>query len=128
LNVRWRENTATLQMDIPLVFYRLNHIFTTGVSAATSYTNRYGLSEPQLEEQFINGVRFPMSYQAYFNHNVQQSALDLAPRWGQNVRFSYRHFHFDSSRRGKYFSVRTAFYFPVLWANHSLLARFSSPR
>src|SRR5690606_22054724 len=70
LNVRWRENTATLQMDIPLVFYRLNHIFTTGVSAATSYTNRYGLSEPQLEEQFINGVRFPMSYQAYFNHNV----------------------------------------------------------
>ncbi|MEC3881180.1 hypothetical protein [Parapedobacter sp. 10938] len=128
IRIRWRENVATLQMDIPLVFYRLNHVFTTGVSAATSYTNRYGLSEPQLQEKFISGVRFPMQYQAYFNHNVRQSALDLAPRWGQNVSVSYRHFPFDGNLSGKHLSVRTAFYFPGLWSNHSLLARFSYQR
>ncbi|MFB2119924.1 TolB family protein [Parapedobacter sp. 2B3] len=125
IRVRWRENVATLQMDIPLAFYRLNHVFTTGVNAATSYTNRYGLSEPQLQEQFINGIRFPMSYQAYFNHNVRQSALDLAPRWGQHVSVSYRHFPFDGNLSGEHLSLRTAFYFPGLWRNHSLLARFS---
>lgn len=128
IRVRWRENVATLQMDIPLVFYRLNHVFTTGVNAATSYTNRYGLSESQLQEQFINGIRFPMSYQAYFNHNVRQSALDLAPRWGQHVSVSYRHFPFDGNLSGEHLSLRTAFYFPGLWRNHSLLARFSYQR
>lgn len=128
VSIRWRENTATLQMDIPLVFYRLNHVFTTGVSAATSYTNRYGLSEPQLQEQFIDNIRFPMNYQAYFNHNVRQSALDLAPRWGQNLNINYRHFPFDGHLSGEHFSLRTAFYFPGLWTNHSLLARFNYQR
>ena len=128
VQVHWRENAATLQMDIPLVFYRLNHVFTTGISAATSYTDRYGLSEPQLQEQFINGVRFPMSYQVYFNQNQRQSALDLAPRWGQNVSISYRHFPFDGNLSGEHLALRTAFYFPGLWTNHSLLARFSYQR
>src|SRR5690606_18851876 len=128
VSIRWRENTATLQMDIPLVFYRLNHVFTTGVSAATSYTNRYGLNEPRLQEQFIDNIRFPMNYQAYFNHNVRQSALDLAPRWGQNLNINYRHFPFDGHLSGEHFSLRTAFYFPGLWTNHSLLARFNYQR
>ncbi|HWL00384.1 MAG TPA: hypothetical protein VNQ55_10570, partial [Parapedobacter sp.] len=125
MHIRWRENVATLQMDIPLAFYRLNHVFTTGVSTATSYTNRYGLSEPQLQEQFISGIRFPMSYQAYFNHNLRQSALDLAPRWGQHISIGYRHFPFDGKLSGEHLALRTAFYFPGLWTNHSLLARFN---
>lgn len=128
MRVRWRENVATLQVNIPLAFYRLNHVFTTGVSLGTSYTSRYGLSEQRLQEQFINDVRFPMIYQAYFNHNLRQSALDLAPRWGQHVSISYRHFPFDGNHNGRHLSLRTGFYFPGLWANHSLLARFSYQR
>lgn len=128
LRVRWRENVATLQMDIPLVFYRLNHVFTTGFSAATSYTGRYGMDEPRLQEQFISGIRFPMSYQFYFNHNLRQSTLDLAPRWGQHVSVSYRHFPFDNKLAGRHLAVRTAFYLPGLWRHHSLLARFSYQR
>src|SRR5690606_21422069 len=30
LGLRWREHETTLKMDIPLAFYRLNHIFATG--------------------------------------------------------------------------------------------------
>ncbi|WP_262246734.1 TolB family protein [Parapedobacter soli] len=128
ISFRWRENTATLRMDIPLVFYRLNHVFNAGVSAATSYTSRYGLSAPQFREQFIDGIRFPMHYQAYFNHNVRQSTLDLGPRWGQNASITYRHFPFDGSLSGEHLALRTAFYFPGLWPHHSLFARFSYQR
>ena len=125
LGLRWREHETTLKMDIPLVFYRLNHIFTTGFSAATSYTWRYGLSEPQLQHQFIDRIQFPLHYQFYFNHNVQQSSLDLGPRWGQNVSVTYRHFPFDNRITGELLSLRTAFYFPGFWRNHSLVARFN---
>lgn len=125
IGLRWRENATTLKMDIPLVFYRLNHVFTTGVNAATSYTQRYGLSEPQFQNQFIDQIRFPMHYQFYFNHQVRQSALDLAPRWGQHFSATYRHFPFDRGISGEHLSLRTAFYFPGFLRNHSMLARFS---
>jgi len=125
VGLRWRENVATLRMDIPLVFYRLNRVFTTGFSAATSYTRRYGLSEPQFQDRFIDRIRFPLHYQVYFNRNVRQSALDLGPRWGQNLSITYRHFPLDDRIAGEHLSLRTAFYFPGLWRNHSFLARFN---
>ncbi|MGK6349698.1 hypothetical protein [Parapedobacter sp. DT-150] len=125
IGFRWREHVSTLRMDIPLAFYRLNEVFSTGFSAATSYTGRYGLSEPSLQDRFIDRIRFPLHYQFYFNHNVRQSMLDLAPRWGQQFSVTYRHFPFDAAISGEHFAVRTAFYFPGLWPNHSLLARFN---
>ncbi|GGH04730.1 hypothetical protein GCM10007415_46360 [Parapedobacter pyrenivorans] len=125
IGLHWRENVTTLKIDIPLVFYRINHVFTTGVSAATSYTQRYGLTEPRFQNQFIERVRFPMHYQFYFNHQVRQSALDLAPRWGQHFSVTYRHFPFENRLKGAHLSLRSAFFFPGLWRNHSLLARFS---
>lgn len=125
IGLRWREHVSTLRMDIPLVFYRLNQVYTTGLSVATSYTSRYGLSEPRLRNRFIDRIRFPMDYQFYFNRNVRQSALDLAPRWGQQLSVTYRHFPFRGQVSGELLSLRTAFYFPGLWPNHSLLARFN---
>ncbi|WP_143053908.1 hypothetical protein [Parapedobacter koreensis] len=125
VGLRWRENVTTLTMDIPLVFYRLNHVVTTGFSTATSYTQRYGLSDPQFQSRFIDRIQFPMHYQLYFNHNARQGTLDLAPRWGQQFSVTYRHFPFDSRISGELLSFRTAFYFPGLWRNHSLLARFN---
>lgn len=125
IGLRWRENAATFKMDIPLVFYRLNHVYTTGFSAATSYTHRYGLNEPQFQSRFVDRIRFPLHYQFYVNHNVRQSGLDLAPRWGQQFSVTYRHFPVDNRVQGEHLAVRTAFYFPGLWRHHSLLARFN---
>ncbi|SKB47660.1 hypothetical protein SAMN05660226_01546 [Parapedobacter luteus] len=125
IGLRWRENTATLTMDIPFVFYQRNHVIASGFSTATSYTQRYNLNEPQFENRFIDRIQFPMHYQVYFNHSTRQSMLDLAPRWGQHLSITYRHFPFDNQVSGQLLSLRTAFYFPGLWRNHSLLARFN---
>lgn len=125
LALRWREQVTTLRMDIPLVFYRLNHVYTTGISMGTSYTNRYRLNRPELESRFPGHLAFPMSYLVYFNHNNRRSQLDLAPRWGQNLSATYRHLPFAGNQNGTAFSFRSAFYFPGIARNHSLQARFN---
>jgi len=123
--VRWREHVSTFRMDVPLVFYRLNEVYSAGISAATSFTRRYNLSEPELNSFFVDRIRFPMHYQFYFSHNLRQSRLDLAPRWGQHISVTYRHLPFDRQVVATHFSMRSAFYFPGLFPNHSLLARFN---
>lgn len=125
LALRWREQITTLRMDIPLVFYRLNQVYTTGISMGTSYTHRYRLNRPELEGRFPNHIAFPMSYLVYFNRNNRRSALDLAPRWGQNLSVTYRHLPFAGNRNGSAYSLRSAFYFPGVAPNHSLRARFN---
>lgn len=125
IGLRWREHVATLRTEIPLVFYRLNNVYAVGLSAATSYTQRYALNEPQLEEQFIDRIRFPLDYQFYLNRNQRQGILDLAPRWGQNLSITYRHLPVDPLALGHHFSLRTAFYFPGFGKNHSTLIRFN---
>lgn len=125
LALRWRENITTLRMEIPLVFYRLNSVYSTGFNAATSYTQRYGLNIPELQDRFVNHIQFPLHYQLYFNHNVRRSPLDLAPRWGQNLSITYRHLPFDGRSSGELLSFRTAFYFPGIAYNHSFLIRFN---
>ncbi len=125
LAVRWREHLTTFRMEIPLVFYRLNSVYTTGLNVATSYTSRYGLNVAELQDRFINRIRFPLHYQFYVNHNVRRSTLDLAPRWGQNLSVTYRHFPIDGRQSGELFSFRSAFYFPGIVHNHSFLVRFS---
>ena len=124
-SLRWRENVTTFRMEIPLAFYRLNSVYTTGFNAATSYTGRYDLSAPELQDRFVNRIQFPLHYQFYFNHNARRSLLDLAPRWGQNLSITYRHLPFDERTSGKLLSFRTAFYFPGIVHNHSFLVRFN---
>lgn len=125
LALRWREQVTTFRMDIPLVFYKLNHVYTTGLSTSTSYTARYKLNRQELEDRFVKHIAFPMSYLIYFNRNNRRSTLDLAPRWGQNLSVTYRHIPFDGKREGQAFSVRSTFYFPGVARNHSLRARFN---
>ncbi len=123
--LRWREHVTTFRVDVPLVFYRLNHTYTMGAAVATSYTSRYGLSEPAFQDRFINRIRFPLHYRVYAGHSVRQRALDIAPRWGQHLSLAYHHVPFEDGITGMRFSLRTSFYFPGLLPNHSLLARFS---
>lgn len=125
VGLRWREHITTLRMEIPLTFQLLNHVFSTGVSAATSYTQRYRLNEPRFNDRFIDRIRFPLHYHLYFNHAVRQSTLDLAPRWGQYLSLTYRHLPFTDRVAGEHLALRTAFYFPGLARNHSLLVRFN---
>lgn len=125
IHMRWREQVTSIRMDIPLVFHRLNHVYATGLSTGTSYTNRYHLNHPELADRFINHIAFPMSYLVYFNRNNRRSTLDLAPRWGQNLTATYRHLPFDGNRTGHAFSFRSTFYFPGVARNHSLRARFN---
>lgn len=125
LALRWREQVTTVRMDIPLVFYRLNQVYTMGFSTSTSYTNRYQLNLPELEGHFVNHIAFPMSYLFYFNRNNRRSQLDLMPRWGQNLSLTYRHLPFDGNRDGTALSFRSTFYFPGIVRNHGLRARFN---
>src|SRR5690606_34716681 len=125
VGLRWRGHITTLRMEIPLTFQLLNHVFSTGVSAATSYTQRYRLNEPRFNDRFIDRIRFPLHYHLYFNHAVRQSTLDLAPRWGQYFSLTYRHLPFTDRVAGEHLALRTAFYFPGLARNHSLLVRFN---
>lgn len=128
VGLRWREHATSFKLEIPLAWYRLNHVISTGFSAATSYTRRYNLNEPQFQSGFAEHIRFPLHYQVYIHHQVRQSTLDLAPRWGQHLSVTYRHIPMDNRLSGEHLSVRTAFYFPGLWRNHSLVARFSYQR
>lgn len=125
---RWRENVASLSVEIPFRFSQLNHVYTFGFNAATSYTSRYNLSLPELEGRLASTISFPLAYQIYLNHNLMRSTRDLAPRWGQNLTLIYRMAPFDKGMNGNMSSLRATLYFPGLFPNHSFQARFGYQR
>src|SRR5690606_23861356 len=76
-------------------------------------------------QNFNNVIAFPLNYQVYMNRNSMRSTMDLAPRWGQNISLTYRHLPFEPDAAGEVLALRTNFYFPGLWTNHSLQLRFA---
>jgi hypothetical protein len=66
-----------------------------------------------------------MRYGFYYGQNSRRSARDLAPRWGHNYRLTYRHFPFENQIEGSYLSLKTLFYAPGLFRNHSISASFN---
>lgn len=123
--IRWRENEIKFNIEIPLLFNRLNHVFHTGFKTGTSFIHRYRLSIPEINDRFIRKLKFPLDFEFYFNRNDQRSQMDLAPKWGQNISFFYRTSAFEKNLSGKAFSIRSSFYFPGLSTNHSLRTRLS---
>lgn len=128
----WRENHLTLDMRIPLTFYRLNHIYSLQLVAGTYLTQRYGLeTEPASQtasRSLIQSIRFPMRYGMSFGHNLRRSQLDLAPRWGQNFGLSYRHFQSEAVNKAEasqLFTFWSTFYLPGIARNHSTVIRFN---
>src|SRR5690606_30861589 len=69
-----------------------------------------------------------LNYQIYINRNSMRSKMDLAPRWGQNISLTFRHRPFEQRLSGEVLSLRTNFYFPGLWTNHSLQLRFAAQK
>jgi hypothetical protein len=70
-------------------------------------------------------LSFPMKYLLYVNRNTRRSPQDLAPAWGQNFTLTYRHFPFEKSLSGDLFTLRTLFYTPGLFRNHSFQTSFN---
>lgn len=120
----FRENLITANVQLPFVKYRGNTVYSYGLNFGTSYQYRYDMSIPNLNS-FIKEISFPLNYQAYFNKNSRRSTMDIFPRWGQNVSFTYRHLPFEQSLKGTSWSLRTNFYFPGFVLNHGIQLRYA---
>ncbi len=119
----WRENVTEFNITIPFIFNRLNRTYRTGFRTGTSYTDRYDfVNKPK---NLVRSLNFPMHGQFYFYNNVQRSARDLAPRWGQNFTLGYKKFPFDRKVTGELLTFESSFYLPGLALNHSFQASFN---
>jgi hypothetical protein len=123
--VRFRENEVKFNVEVPLMFNRLNQLYQVGFKIGSSYTSRYNLSLLEIKDKFIRELKFPLEYQFYFNRNERRSFYDLAPKWGQNIHLLYRNSPFESNITGSALSLRSSFYFPGILPNHSLRSRFN---
>ncbi|TAH00860.1 MAG: hypothetical protein EAZ15_08195 [Sphingobacteriales bacterium] len=118
----WRENYSQLSLKLPYKTNWLNQNLTMAFDASTSYTQRYNTTLKVAN--FITSIKFPLQYQYSFNLNQSQSSRDLAPRFGQNISFGYSHLPFNT-KKGQLALMRSQFYFPGLFANHSLQASYN---
>lgn len=120
----FRENQWLAEVQLPMIKYRGNNIYSFGANFGTSYQLRHDPSIPNLKN-FHKEIAFPLNYQLYFNRNSRKSKMDLYPKWGQNFSFIYRHLPFESKLSGSTWSLRTNFYLPGFMINHSLRLRYS---
>lgn len=121
-NFEWREHVLNLELQLPFSIYKKNFVYSYGVNFGTSYLNRYQISVNNLKN-FDTDIIFPLNYQAYFNRNAMRSRMDIIPRWGQNISFTYRHIPFDNEASGMTWSIRSIFYLPGIKLNHGLQIR-----
>lgn len=124
VNFDWREHYISAEVQLPFTVYRRHYTYSYGIAAGTSLLRRYDISLSSLQN-FATSINFPLSYQAYLNRNHNLSAMDLAPRWGQNISLTYRHIPFDTNQTGTAWSLRTNFYFPGIMTNHGLQVRLA---
>ncbi|MGV3687233.1 MAG: TolB family protein [Daejeonella sp.] len=121
--VNWRENFAEIGVRLPFTANRLNKTYSMGVTALTSFTSRYEVTNRPA--RFAEKITFPINYQYYFSHNTQRSLRDLAPKWGQNITLSYQHLPFQPGLKGNHFRIQTLFFSPGIVNNHSLQTSFN---
>lgn len=121
--ISWRENFLEAAVSLPLVINRFNHNYTFELKGGTSYTSRYDIANqiPSL----LTSLHFPMHYQFYASRSSTRTSRDLAPRWGQSMTLRYQHFPFENRVQGELFSLKTSFFFPGLFANHSFQTSFN---
>ncbi len=113
----WRENYTSVNMEIPFYINWLNKGLNASVILSTSYTNRY--EQAFKPPGFNNEIKLPMHYKFLAGYNSRRSMRDLAPKWGQNMSIDYQHFPFDQHINGENLYVKTVFYSPGIFRNHS---------
>lgn len=119
----FRDHHINMEMNIPLSIYLKNQVYSYGFNMSSSYTKRYN---PSISlKNFTDVIAFPIAYQVYFNRNNMRSKMDIMPKWGQNISVTYRHLPFENRLSGHIFSVRSNFYFPGLFKNHSIQFRLA---
>ncbi len=116
---QWRESKTSFTVSLPFLSNWQNKSIRSGLEVNTQYIHRYNLSLPL--RGFITNIEFPMQYMYYWSFATNRSQRDLAPRFGINLRLSYKHIPFDEVD-GKIFSLRTSAYLPGFFSNHSLQA------
>jgi len=119
----WRENYVGVTARVPINLSALNDNYGISPTVGTSYTKRYDLEN--LPGSFVKELTFPMNYGLTLTHNIRQAERDIAPRWGQILRFKYFHQPFDNKLKGDLFSTEAFLYFPGIGRNHSFLANFN---
>jgi hypothetical protein len=118
----WREQETELNITIPFRFNYRNQYGRIGFDFSTSYTSRYDIIAQPSNYSINRNIAFPMHYGFYYSQNNVSSARDLAPKWGHNYRIDYRHFPFENQISGDLISIKTLFFAPGLFRNHSLSA------
>ncbi|WP_231465194.1 hypothetical protein [Pedobacter sp. Leaf132] len=119
----WREQYYKLNASVPISFNARNSTYAFTLNTATSFTQRY-LTE-NMPASFIRQVKFPMEYNLTFNHSVNTTERDIAPRWAQIFRATYNHQPFDKNLGGEILALESFLYFPGFAKNHSFLASFN---
>jgi hypothetical protein len=119
----WRENNIQLNALVPVNLNALNKNYGASFRVGTSYTKRY-MAE-NLPSNFITELKLPMNYGFTFSHTVREAERDIAPRWGQILRFTYIHQPFDKKLQGELFAAEGFLYVPGLAKNHSFLINFN---
>lgn len=118
---QYGRNSYQLGSYLPLNFTRGKYFrfFTPGIT--TQWVNFSdvrdtiaGLSngDRNITEYFVNASRMR-----------RMAHRDLLPRWGQRLRFSYRHSPFGGQNYGYSFTASAALLFPGIMRHHSLLLR-----
>jgi hypothetical protein len=115
---QWRENYTSISVKLPYFTNWLNKNFNAYFKSETYFINRYQLN--LRPTGFISNLRFPFNHQFFIGLNSQTSKRDLAPKWGQNLDINFDHTPFEQRIVGTNFTLKTAFYFPGLFKNHSL--------
>lgn len=122
--ITWRENVTEANISVPVSFNRLNHNFSFNFGLGTSYTSRYEIfNRPKT---FIPEIVLPAKYSLSLGHSTIRSPREFAPRWGQSMSLTYRHFPFDKVLSGEQFIFKSRFYFPGVAVNHTFQVSFNS--
>lgn len=123
LRFDFRNHQISADIELPFSVYRGNKVYSYGFNFGTYYLKRYDLTVKNLKN-FTDKIIFPLNYQIYFNKNSMLSAMDLAPRWGQNFNMIFRHMPFENKQNTSW-AFRSNFYFPGILTNHSFQTRFN---
>jgi hypothetical protein len=64
----------------------------------------------------------------YFSNYAQSAIRDIYPKWAQIIDLNYCYAPFDRAIYGSAISLKTAFYFPGLFANNGIKVRFETEK
>jgi hypothetical protein len=109
----------TISLPLQMSSGRFSQFFRPSVSS--DYINQYiYLKEKKTYDYgqtIING-------RLYFSNYYRSAFRDIYPRWAQTIDINYCFAPFDRSIYGSAAALKTAFYFPGLFANNGIKIRF----